>query len=42
MAGGALLGGVIGGRLAGRVRPAVLRRIVVIIGVLVAGAYLLK
>jgi len=42
MAGGALLGGAAGGRLAGRLRPAVLRGAVVIIGVAVAVIYLLR
>jgi uncharacterized membrane protein YfcA len=39
MAFGALLGGAAGGRLAGRVRPATLRGIVVAIGVMVAVIY---
>ena len=42
MAGGALLGGAAGGRLAGRLRPAVLRGAVVIIGIAVAVIYLLR
>ncbi len=42
MAAGALLGGTAGGRLAGRVRPATLRRIVVIIGVAVAVVYFVR
>jgi uncharacterized protein len=42
MAAGALLGGSIGGRLAGRVRPSVLRWTVVSIGVIVALIYLLR
>jgi len=42
MAGGALLGGAAGGRLAGRLRPAALRAAVVIIGVAVAVVYLLR
>lgn len=39
MAAGALLGGALGGKLAGRIQPQHLRRIVVIIGVIVAVAY---
>ena len=39
MAVGALLGGVLGGKLAGRVQPQHLRRIVVVIGVIVAVIY---
>lgn len=42
MAVGALLGGTAGGRLAGRVRPATLRRVVVIIGVAVAAVYFVR
>jgi len=42
MAVGALIGGAAGGRLAGKIRPAVLRRIVVVIGVVVAGVYLVR
>lgn len=42
MAVGALAGGAVGGRLAGRVKPSTLRWIVVTIGVLVAGAYLAR
>lgn len=42
MAAGALTGGVIGGRLAGRIQPATLRRIVVVIGVVVAVIYLVR
>ncbi len=42
MAVGALLGGALGGRFASRVKPASLRRVVVIIGVLVAMVYLLR
>jgi hypothetical protein len=42
MAVGALLGGTAGGRLAGRVRPATLRRMVVIIGVAVAAVYFVR
>jgi uncharacterized membrane protein YfcA len=39
MAIGALAGGVLGGRLAGRIKPVTLRRIVVAIGLVVAGIY---
>ena len=42
MAAGALLGGWLGGRLAGRIRPGTLRWIVVALGVVVAGIYLLR
>lgn len=42
MAGFALLGGVLGGRLAGRIRPTTLRRIVVAIGLVVSVIYFLK
>ena len=42
MAVGALLGGTLGGRLASRVKPAALRRIVVMIGVIVAVIYLVR
>jgi len=42
MAVGALAGGALGGRLAGRVSPVVLRWIVVAIGIAVAGIYLLR
>jgi len=42
MAVGALGGGVLGGRLAGRVRPELLRRLVIAIGVIVAIVYLLR
>lgn len=38
----ALIGGTMGGRLAGRIRPVVLRTIVVIIGVVIAGIYLVR
>ena len=38
----ALLGGTLGGRLAGRIKPATLRWIVVVIGVVVAVYYFLK
>ena len=40
MAAGALAGGVLGGQLSGRLNPALLRWVVVSIGVLVAGIYL--
>jgi hypothetical protein len=42
MAVGALLGGVAGGRLAGRIKPATLRWIVVTIGVVVAVIYFIR
>lgn len=42
MAGGALLGGVLGGKLAGRIRPSTLRWIVVCIGVVVAIIYWIR
>ncbi len=42
MAAGALAGGALGGRLAGRVKPNTLRRIVVIIGVIVAVIYFVR
>jgi uncharacterized membrane protein YfcA len=42
MAFGALLGGSVGGRLAGRVKPATLRWTVVVIGVVVAIIYLVR
>lgn len=42
MAGGALAGGALGGRLAGRIRPIVLRRVVVSIGVIVAILYFVR
>lgn len=42
MAIGALVGGSIGGRLATRVHPATLRRVVVALGVAIAVAYLIK
>src|ERR1700712_607149 len=41
MAIGALAGGAIGGRLAGKVRPATLRAIVIAIGLLIAGVFAL-
>jgi hypothetical protein len=42
MAVGAIAGGAIGGRLAARVRPATLRLVVVIVGVVVGLAYLVR
>jgi len=42
MAVGALTGGSIGGRLAGRIRPSTLRAIVVVLGYVVAVVYLVK
>jgi uncharacterized membrane protein YfcA len=42
MAIGALGGGALGGRLAGRIKPIVLRRIVIAIGLLVAAAYFVR
>lgn len=42
MAVGALVGGSLGGRLAGRISPVTLRRVVVVIGVLVAIVYLVR
>lgn len=42
MAVGALAGGAIGGKLAGRIKPAVLRWLVVAVGVVVAGVYLVR
>jgi uncharacterized membrane protein YfcA len=42
MMGCALLGGVLGGRLAGRIKPSTLRWIVVVIGLVVAVYYFLK
>lgn len=42
MAVGALAGGALGGRLAGRVSPLMLRRIVIIIGSVVAAIYLIR
>jgi uncharacterized protein len=42
MAGAALLGGVPGGRLAGRIKPSTLRWTVVAIGVVVAAIYLVR
>jgi uncharacterized membrane protein YfcA len=42
MAAGALVGGSLGGRLASRIKPGLLRRIVVVIGVIVAVLYWLR
>lgn len=42
MAVGALLGGVIGGRVASRIQPSTLRRVVVLIGIIVAILYLIR
>jgi uncharacterized membrane protein YfcA len=42
MAAGALAGGALGGRLASRIRPLVLRRIVVTVGLIVAVIYLVR
>lgn len=42
MAVGALIGGVAGGRLAGRIKPATLRWVVVVIGVVIALIYLVR
>ena len=42
MMGCALLGGTLGGRLAGRIKPSTLRWIVVVIGVVVAIYYFVK
>jgi uncharacterized membrane protein YfcA len=42
MAVGALLGGVIGGKLAGRVKPSTLRWTVVVIGVVISIVYFLR
>jgi uncharacterized membrane protein YfcA len=42
MAGGALLGGVLGGKLARFVKPQVLRAVVVTIAVVVAALYLMR
>jgi uncharacterized membrane protein YfcA len=42
MAVGALLGGALGGRLASRIRPVVLRRIVVAAGLTIAFIYLVR
>jgi hypothetical protein len=42
MAVGALTGGVLGGRLAGKIKPITLRKIVITIGLVVAGIYLVR
>lgn len=42
MAAGALVGGVLGGKLAGRVKPSTLRWVVVTIGVAVSAAYFVR
>jgi uncharacterized membrane protein YfcA len=42
MAVGALAGGALGGRLAGRIKPATLRWVVVTIGTLVGLVYLVR
>lgn len=42
MAVGALMGGVVGGKLAGRVKPATLRKVVVVIGMVVAIIYFVR
>jgi uncharacterized membrane protein YfcA len=42
MAVGALIGGALGGRLAGRIQPATLRKMVVVIGVIVALVYFFR
>jgi len=42
MAVGALIGGALGGRLASRIKPAMLRWIVVTIGLIVAIIYLVR
>lgn len=42
MAGSALLGGMVGGRLAGRIPASTLRRLVVLLGLVVAVVYLLR
>lgn len=42
MAVGALLGGVIGGRVASHIQPSTLRRVVVLIGIIVAILYLIR
>ena len=42
MAVGALAGGALGGRFAGRIRPLMLRRIVVTVGIIVAMIYLVR
>lgn len=42
MAAGALAGGALGGRLAGRISPVLLRRLVVMVGIVVALIYLVR
>jgi uncharacterized membrane protein YfcA len=42
MAAGALVGGALGGRLAGRINAVVLRRIIVVLGVLIALIYMIR
>ncbi|MCA9866049.1 MAG: sulfite exporter TauE/SafE family protein [Anaerolineae bacterium] len=42
MAVGALIGGVLGGRLAGHIQPSTLRRVVVIIGIAIAVVYFIR
>lgn len=42
MAVGALVGGALGGKLAGSIKPATLRRVVVVVGIVVAIAYLVR
>ena len=42
MAIGVLVGGALGGRLAGRIQPGLLRRIVVVVGVVIAAIYLVR
>jgi uncharacterized membrane protein YfcA len=42
MAIGALAGGVLGGQLAGRIRPGTLRAIVIFIGLIVAAVYFIR
>lgn len=42
MAAGAIVGGALGGRLASRIRPVTLRRLVVTIGVVIAAIYLVR
>jgi uncharacterized membrane protein YfcA len=42
MAVGALMGGIVGGKLAGRIKPATLRWTVVTIGVIVAIIYFVR
>lgn len=42
MAIGALAGGALGGRLAGKIKPEILRRIVISVGLLVAFIYFVR